>query len=796
MDSKTSSPDGGGAGSDRWCGGTPVLAVAAGIFLLILIPFLSGRDLLVDRDMLQNYWPMKAAYWGRPGGVLPLWNPDFFEGVSYLGDVVQQPFYPPNIAFRLFRVPAPTGIAWYLALHGLLGLASSYALARRMMDPAAAAIAAGTFILSGFMVSILSTDLQFYCAYVWMPLVIGSLWRLGREPSRRSWAFAALVAPAPLLAGDPQAFMEAGAIGGALFLAAALPDWKRALGTGAALACAVGLLAGPQVHATLQWLPDLFRGAELEKTGRLIWSFHPLRIAEFYVPRLFGPLFVTGFWGGFTITGPWTGNYVHSFYAGALLPALVVAAARGRPRAPMGVLALSLLFTWFASGKHSFGYALLLRAVPGWSFFRYPERLMVVPAMGAAMLLGLGARALCRLPRGERLALIGSSIAFALVSLGACVHLAPENPWLHSDSRAGIVRSLAQLFAVGVAGLLWTRIPDPRKAWWALVAILFLDLAAGNHDMIGRLPREMFRELPRACPEIRRIAETVPGPATSPSLWRVIVDGEAINAEQPFAPPAWEGRLSSWGRLRWNEYHWGIANVLNLCGFHYSAGLTSLSPLSFRVLWELAGTSRALDAASTRFVVTRPGGATAKLPEARVRYRDPSLGLAIVELTGALPRLYRPREVVRIPLVDFLAEIPKDARLLSRTKAALEPIAGASAHFDAARWSISGFEDRGDALAFVVRHDRPGYWILTDAFDPSWRAWVDGAPQRIERADLRHRAVWIPAGSHRVRMEYRPQRTLLLAVGALVVACVLAALAAWPGTDGTEARGEGASARS
>src|ERR1700731_3895965 len=101
-------------------GGAVWLAVPAAALLGLLAPALSGRAILAFRDMLQNYWPMKAVFWGSPGPLLLTWNPWFFSGMPLLGDLVQQPLYLPNLAFRALRIPPWPGIAWYLALHGLL----------------------------------------------------------------------------------------------------------------------------------------------------------------------------------------------------------------------------------------------------------------------------------------------------------------------------------------------------------------------------------------------------------------------------------------------------------------------------------------------------------------------------------------------------------------------------------------------------------------------------------------------------------------------------------------------------
>ena len=50
-----------------------------------------------------------------------------------------------------------------------------------------------------------------------------------------------------------------------------------------------------------------------------------------------------------------------------------------------------------------------------------------------------------------------------------------------------------------------------------------------------------------------------------------------------------------------------------------------------------------------------------------------------------------------------------------------------------------------------------GYLFLKDAWYPGWRAWVDGQPASIERADTYFRAVHLDAGPHRVEFRFEPE---------------------------------------
>lgn len=68
-----------------------------------------------------------------------------------------------------------------------------------------------------------------------------------------------------------------------------------------------------------------------------------------------------------------------------------------------------------------------------------------------------------------------------------------------------------------------------------------------------------------------------------------------------------------------------------------------------------------------------------------------------------------------------------------------------------------------------------GYLVLTDAYYPGWRALTDGLEVPIYRADLLFRAVYLPAGQHRVEFIYDP---LSFKLGAAISLAALLALVA------------------
>jgi hypothetical protein len=92
-----------------------------------------------------------------------------------------------------------------------------------------------------------------------------------------------------------------------------------------------------------------------------------------------------------------------------------------------------------------------------------------------------------------------------------------------------------------------------------------------------------------------------------------------------------------------------------------------------------------------------------------------------------------------------------------RGEVALEPAAGRpesapSASAGAARIVAR----RSDRVTIQVSAAHAGVLVLTEAYDPGWRAWVDGAAVPVWRANAIFRGVAIGEGDHVVEMRYRP----------------------------------------
>jgi hypothetical protein len=724
-----------------------ILFLATTALVLMFWPALTGDAVLAYRDALHNYGPMRELFWS---GRISLWNDRAFGGSSVLADIVQQPFYLGNLMMRALHAPAWPGIPFQLLLHLVAGMLATWALLRRMVQSEAAALGAAVFGICGFSLSNL-TNVHWACAACWVPVALLAFDLWAEQGGAARMAFLALALPQVLLAGDPQLCALTGLSGvGVVWLRRKRP-LSGLLREGAAIALGMAAIVSPQVISSVRGLSSITRGAGLPREVREQWSLHPIRVAELFVPRMFGPLFSDGFWGGFTVSPPWTRNWVHSIYAGAIGPALVAAALwrRRREAAPWALVAAFALV--LALGSFFFHlYGAIGDLLPPLRVFRYPQRLVALLMPAWAALMALGAAELSRLPRGQRVALAAGSALLSAAALGAATLLAPPDA-------AAVWRSLWQISLVGAASCAALLLP-PRFAVTALAAVLVVDLATANAEQLSLLPRDRLAGLPAACDALDQAS----GHAR-PTSFRVYVDQETLEP----------GRDADWIAQRVREYNFGKRNLTELCGFRESAALTSLDPVEETRLWREVSPLRMLTALGTRFVVTRPGQA-ARFGGREVSV-DPHWGFAVVEVPTAAPMLFRPERVEQVPAsrVTELARVRPE--LLGAQVAALD--AAPREHLPDPSATLVSWSDFGDQIFFRTRQREPGYWVLNAKLDGDWNADIGGRPADIVPSDLVRRAIWVPAGDQLVSLRYQPRLLLFLFALSAVLTLWLAAVA-------------------
>jgi uncharacterized membrane protein YfhO len=96
-------------------------------------------------------------------------------------------------------------------------------------------------------------------------------------------------------------------------------------------------------------------------------------------------------------------------------------------------------------------------------------------------------------------------------------------------------------------------------------------------------------------------------------------------------------------------------------------------------------------------------------------------------------------------------------------------------------FSIETVNCGNDTVIMDVLTDAPGVLVLTDLYTKDWLAQLDGDPVKLYRANYAYRAVFVPAGRHRVAFAYSP-RSFSMGAGLTVLGLIAAVLLVVIGT--------------
>jgi hypothetical protein len=187
------------------------------------------------------------------------------------------------------------------------------------------------------------------------------------------------------------------------------------------------------------------------------------------------------------------------------------------------------------------------------------------------------------------------------------------------------------------------------------------------------------------------------------------------------------------------------------------------------------------DLMNAKYVLTAPGVA---LPLAKLRLIYRGNDLFVYENLSALPRAFVVHgAVVRAGAAEALDYLfspqfnPAREVLLESPPAAGH--APAAPPPQAGPVTVTSYQD--DAITVDADLAANGWLVLTNTFDPGWRAQVDGREAAIHRGDFNFQTVPLAAGRHRVRFEFSNQaerRGALLTLAGLV-AVALGGGAVW-----------------
>jgi len=759
---------------------------------LVFVAFpqvLLGLETFVLRDFGLFVYPLahyqRECFWH---GELPFWNPYNNCGVPFLAQWNTMPLYPPALIYLL--LPLSWSLTFFDLLHLWFAGLGMYFLAYRWTGNRLGASLAGlVFAFNGLSLNLLMWP-SHMATLSWMPWVVLAVEQAWRKGGRKV-ILAALAGGMQMLAGGPETILLTW-----LFLTA-LWVCESVFGVQSPKAAVHGpqsTVHGPQstVHspqstahsprctaqrfglvvllvaalAAAQLLPfmDLAAHSQRERGyADTSWSLPARGWTNFLVPRVFGSTWNQDVF--FQYGQYWTSSYYPG--VGTLLLGLL-AVWGGRERRVWLLAGAAGVAFICALGDKTFVYEALRKLLPQLTLMNYPVKFVTVIIFAGPLLAGYGVALVCGrgeaptsgtetsrpCARGNDERRSGTDTTYQmerrLVWLG-CVLLA----LIAAILRNGLSRA-ALLVTAAIVLVLLRR--TGRGRWPGLLSlvlllVVWLDLWTHEPNQNPTVTPEVYQ------PGLAR-SELAMKPEPKPGEARVMVSPAADEAFNRLRPKNLkEGYLAK--RLGYFSDCNLLDEVPKVNGFfslypRESAAVTSL-------LYGSTNTFPGLEDFLSVAHVTAPGEFTkwerrgTYLPWATAGQRpvfldDPAMldRLASPDFDGGKVVMLPPSAKSLVSVTD-----QTDAQVLKR------------------RFSPRRVDLEVEAAA-------PALVVVSQTYYHDWRAYVDGKPAPLLRANYAFQAVQVPAGKHDVRLVYKDRA---FQIGASISALgLLGCVAGWIGS--------------
>ncbi len=673
----------------------------------------------------------------------PLWNPTEYAGLPLLANFQSTVFYPPRLVHALFDVHVGTTL--YILLKLWLCGMTAYLCGRGL----ALSVGASRFLSVAWMLG----SYNLVWAYwplpdvgAWIPVLFWSAEMVLQRQYRRGVFGMAFSATLLLLAGHPETAFTAALGIGAYFLVRLVTQGSPA----AVMAKQVGVCAAAwgmallacsaQLLPFLEYLPRSHTFGHRPELDAGAFSLPLDHLAGLWAPRFFGLSARGTFWGW----GEWNSNFTGMIYVG------------------IGV--------WFCA-------ALLL--APG------ERRRGVIPLAAVAGLFLLSAFDIPAINAMKRLPLLSSLWHFYFQSFAMfALPLLAAYGLDHWTSKVRPLRDLARPLAIGVVmiavpalvfalyrGHLNTLALDSNAALSITISVL---VVAGIAAVVVLLRGKMVYASVSAVVAIELIYATMPlHPTVARSLLypRTELTDYLTKSDIPHRVSVNSGEFPA---------ELG-AGILPAYGVQQLWGYDGITPNRILGFLGLAGDpsvwARIEPIASVEYYLF-PDAGEAWSPGAAYTKEGVFEGIGVWKNEAAWPRVSLIPGLRRVAdeaaVLDAMRQGDFDPRRVAITDSTeVESFQHETFGEDAVA-SISSYT----ANRVVVAVESPGtaVLVLSDAYDPGWKATIDGTPVEVFPVYYAFRGVAMPEGDHEVVFEYKPrafQLGLLISVAGLAMGSVL-----------------------
>ena len=733
--------------------------VATGFFALwvviLSLPMLTGKWLanpLSDQYAAGYAFRAWGTEWWKRLGSVPLWEPELFGGMPFVGASHGDIFYPTS--FLRLLLPVQTVINLNFVIHFIAAGLFTYLLLRRFRLSWAGAVTGGlAYELTGLLASYPSPghDGKLFASAA-LPLVLLALVLALRERRWEGYGLLAAGVALSLLGHFQMAYYVLIAAGlFALYLTfdpetpGELPARIGRLGFALGAVLLGYGVAMVQVLPFIQYIPfspraQGYHGFEGATSYAVPWA---------HVPSFFFRDFVGArdtYWGPNPIK-------LHSEYLGLPVVALAVLGAGGvaRRRLILWLGGIGLLFLLISMGAATPFYRVWWSVMPLVSKTRAPGMAFFIPAFVTACFAGLGVERLERREGARHVMpwLIAAGVVIVLGATGALGTFAANLAGALDPGREAVARADSGSIALGaltsgaalllVALVARAQLRAPRTDGLLLGALL---LVVSGDLWLGARPFWLYSLPPR---------ETIYRP-----------DGVTDRLRQTPLP----FRALDLGVYPGNGVTLMAFDVPQILGtpfneIRYYDELfdrdQGFSNLRYKALWDLYAVRYVLVPSGAQqppglfdgFTRVLAGVPTAAGTAADVLERtDPAPwarvvpGALNVDTSRIIPALLNPQ-------MDYgrLVLLAPDAGLRPAPLTAMPAPSRARA-------TVTAWRPGRMSIELNPAPDSASYVVVAENWYPDWRATVDGTPVRTVRGDWALLTVPVPAGARKVELSF------------------------------------------
>ncbi len=372
------------------------------VFFLIILDVVFFHELLLNpNNMLSPGADIAAGYapWFllftktvHTFGQLPLWNPLFFSGTSFIGNPQAALFYPLHWLF--FITPFYATFGYIVALDVLLMGIFTYFYCKIIKQPTESALLSAIILMFSGTVLTRIYPGHFYIlnSFCWFPGLLYLSERYLQKKFFGTCIAATITFALMYLAGSIQiAFYSTFFVFLYYILRYySITGFSRFFFPTKLWLFPLIVLGGGIGLTAVQLLPQIElssfsgRGGGLEFMQSSSFSSHPYQILTLLLPHFFGDESKMGFWG--------KGNFWETCgYIGIIPFILALLSLLKRKNTYITIFLLfAVLTTLLSFGNHTPVFYLFYKIVPGFDLFRAPARFLFIYAFSMSVLAGFG----------------------------------------------------------------------------------------------------------------------------------------------------------------------------------------------------------------------------------------------------------------------------------------------------------------------------------------------------------------------------------------------------------------------